>query len=92
MKRNDIVICKNDDYWRPYGRIWKKGVGDHFIIINCMREVLAIKEKDLEVNNEYDGFWGTSGNGCSTERFQRMPSLRRLKQMASKRNKGIWRK
>lgn len=92
MKRNDIVGDR-DAQWVMYGRVNRVLDAEHVEVIDCGRMFRKVRISDLEVFNDYRGFWDTSGR--VRERypvFIRMPSLRRLKQMALRHNPSVFRK
>jgi hypothetical protein len=88
MRRNTIVRNKNDNGpWSPFGRVTRRIDATHVEVIDCGKIVRICDVADLEVHNEYKGF-RNAHNG----RFYRMPTLRRLKQMAARYDKTVWRK
>jgi hypothetical protein len=86
MRRNDIVMESKGEGWSPYGRINRR-VGDKWEVIDCMRNISLYAETELNVCNDYKGF-----HEHYNERFIRMPTLRRLKQMAARYNKRVWKR
>lgn len=90
MKRNDIVYYNKDDCFKPYGRINKTVSDTHVQVIDCGKFVRILPICDLTLVENYTGYWYCSGNGCATERFHRMPTLRRLKQMTARYDPSVW--
>lgn len=87
MKRNDVVLVDKNMY-RFYGRVNRKIDDDHYEVIYCGRNWGIIHVSELELDNSYKGKprWG------QPEIFDRMPSLRKLKQMAAYYDKKVWKK
>jgi hypothetical protein len=92
MKRNDVVTLPADGgHWLPYGRINRK-VGDKFEVIYCDRNVRLHDPSELEVII-YKGRWDRHFiAGEWFEYWMKMPTLRKLKQMASGYNPKVWKK
>lgn len=87
MKRNDIVLIGDDNQFLFYGRIVKVLPNDYFLTIDCGKYCFIIHKDSLKLDNNYKGF-----TDKYTKRFIRMPTLRKLKQMASQYNKKVWKK
>lgn len=110
MRRNDVVMLKEPDMYRSYGRIVRI-IGDRALWIDCGRFINFTALVDLEVV-DYKGRIEWSSDGTRTyfhrgadnwpdfsrvkferpaDHFERMPSLRKLKQMASRyAGKNAW--
>lgn len=76
MRRNDIIHII-EPHFQPYGRIISKVDDDHFKVVTCFRDVSIRHRDELVIRNDYKGHWWL-------DRFYRMPTLRKLKQMAWK--------
>lgn len=86
MRRNDVVLVGKPDMWNFYGRINRLVGCDRAEVIYCGRNWGEFVLADLRLANDYRGY--TDHNG----RFERMPSLRKLKQMAARYDKNVWRR
>lgn len=89
MKRNDIVVETDEKAagapWTPYGRVNKVIDETHVEVIDCFRDITVYDVKDLKVVENYKGRFD---NG----HLRRMPSLRKLKQMAFCYHPDVWKK
>lgn len=99
LRRNDVVMEREScGHWSPMGRVWKRHDADHVIVIDCMKNVAVYHEDELKLMAEYTGFlkdgyivYDFDDEGMVIEesrrttpdRFVYMPTLRRLKRMAS---------
>lgn len=87
LKRNDIVGEKEPNgFFAPYGRIIKRVDSDHVLVVDCNKDLTIYQDVDLDIFNDYKGY-----HDCRN-RYRRMSSLRKLKQMASRYHPEIWRK
>lgn len=88
MRRNDVVLVGKPDLYRFYGRI--VSVGELIEVVDCGRNRRFMPADELEPTDykgrdEYD--WKGGGG-----RFLRMPTLRKLKQMAARYDKTVWKR
>jgi hypothetical protein len=86
MRRNDVVLVGKPDMWNFYGRINRILDEAHAEVICCGKHVRRMPMTDLTVDNEYKGY------AHEGERFRRMPTLRRLKQMAARYSPEVWKR
>lgn len=104
MKRNDIVR-KDADGWF-YGRVVRVLDPETVLWICCGLHIHVTKKEALVVDNAYGGFIerktvyakgnhkGIGGDEhiSETSRLRRLPTLRRLKQLASRyHGRNVWR-
>lgn len=96
MRRNRIVYEKADSgHWTPYGRVNKVFKDGSVQVIWCTKQVRTYQPDELVVVHNYNGRYDYDyRNGYTDEelllytgttfrpmpRFNRMPTLRRLKQ------------
>ncbi len=92
-----MVISVKDDRggWSPYGRI-NRYMGDgKWEIILCTKHIEVHDEANLEVQ-DYKGRWEKrsfyADEANASYYFMRMPTLRKLKQMAAYYNRKAWKK
>ena len=87
LRRNDIVRKASDGWF--YGRVNRRIDDTHVEVICCGKHITIYEDSELTLENDYQGFWrGTSEFPV----FQRMPTLRRLKQRASEYQDEVWKK
>lgn len=89
MRRNDIVYDKTDNApWIYYGRIVRLIDSETALWINCNREIHITRLENLVKVDGYKGKWEPRGD---FEYWVPMPTLRRLKQMASMwHERNVW--
>jgi hypothetical protein len=86
FKKGQIVTSKLDSAFVFYSRVSRVFENLGLVeVITCGAHVLVYKPEHLEVS-DYKGCVMRNGH------FQFMPSLRKLKQMAAKYDKTVWRK
>jgi hypothetical protein len=85
MRRNDVVEVGKPDLYNFYGRIISVR-GDQAYVVCCGAHHRWMPVSELRVS-DYRGY-----QDHHTGRFRRMPSLRRLKQMAARYDKAIWKR
>lgn len=85
LRRNDIVLVGNDKSYRFYGRINCVLSNDMYEVIYCGSNWGIVPINELEYTPEYSGYMDKG-------RRIRMPSLRKLKQAASRYDKRVWRR
>lgn len=83
MKRNDIVFPKANRVF--YGRVVKT-FKDYVLVIDTGQYIVKYRRDQLDVVN-YKGSYDRV-----KKRFDRMPTLRKLKQRASHYNSTVWNK
>lgn len=84
MKRNDVVLVGPIDMHNFYGRI-NRMIDDQFAeVIYCGRNWGVKRIVDLKVD-DYKGY-------IEDGRYHRMPTLRKLKQMAARYDKRVWKR
>lgn len=81
MKRNDVVLVGKPDMYNFYGRINRMVDSYHAEVICCGKHFQIYPIYDLRLDNAYKG-----------NEHGRMPTLRKLKQMASQYNNKVWKK
>lgn len=84
FRRNDIVRPNKDGYF--YGRVVRRIDDTHVQVIDCGSMITDYADTDL-IAEDYKGYWR---DGRTV--FVRMPTLRRLKQMAAYYRDDVWRK
>lgn len=92
VKRNAIVGDR-EAMIGSYGRVSRVLDAEHVEVIDCGRMFRKVRIADLAIANDYRGYW--DDRGPLRERhpvFVRMPSLRKLKQMALRYNPSVFRK
>lgn len=86
LRRNDLVVLRNDPAGFWPGRIWRRLDENHVEVIDCGKKVIAYHEDDLELS-DYKGRWDwcrdPDNNYGNTPRWRFMTSLRQLKKNAS---------
>jgi hypothetical protein len=85
MRRNDVVLVGRDRMYSFYGRINRILDDAHAEVICCGKHCQAVPMSDLVVDKNYKGY---SDNGL----WNRMPTLRKLKQMAARYNPEVWKR
>jgi hypothetical protein len=85
MRRNDVVLVGRDRMYSFYGRINRILDDGHAEVICCGKHCQAVPMSDLVVDKNYKGY---SVNGL----WNRMPTLRKLKQMAARYNPEVWKR
>jgi hypothetical protein len=89
FKRNDVVFEKKPECgFTLYGRINRILSATEIEVIDCGKFFTVYRPDQLE-KIEYKGYWWKYGDKL---RFNRMPSLRKLKQMAARYDKRVWKK
>lgn len=96
MKRNSVVMAKEPEMYRFYGRISRFIGKYHAEVIDCGRYRSIIALKDLE-EVDYKGKWETRLIVRGEERLEfeywnPMPTLRKLKQMSRCYDDFVWKK
>lgn len=94
LRRNDIVLVPSirdgtPDHsgFRMYGRVWRRVSPDEVEVIDCGKYVQVLRDEWLE-KSDYKG----SPFFHHPERFNFMPTLRRLKQITAFYYPEVWRK
>jgi len=91
VKRNDIVGSKLGGGYMVFGRIIRRIDETHVEVVDCGKHITVYADEDLEVHNDYKGYWDTWGR-ADRPVFRRMPTLRKLKQTASYYQEAAWKK
>lgn len=86
MKRNDIVLVKSNGMHSFYGRVNRVIAADLVEVICCGKHCETYRLSELELDNDYSGYSDSRGV------WFRMPTLRKLKQMASFHNPEVWKR
>lgn len=96
IKCNNIVTPakRNKGDPCPYGRVSRFIDHDHVEVIDCGRFITVYHIDDLEVITNYTGYWRhiVDSKGYEYAIHVRMPSLRKLKQMAACYDRTVWKK
>lgn len=93
MKRNAVVAEITDAPWALYGRITRLLGGGLAEIIDSRGHLRRVPLDALEPHAGYRGYWDMrSPLREAYPVFRRMPSLRKLKQMASRTTPSVFRK
>lgn len=94
LRRNDVVLVPSirdgvPDYsgFRMYGRVWRRVSPDEVEVIDCGKYVQVFRDEWLEKSDYKGSFFFHR-----PELFNRMPTLRRLKQITAFYNPQVWRK
>ena len=95
FKRNAIVTEKEGEGWLPYGRVIRFINDEYVEVIDTIKNITTYHIDELIVV-DYKGYWESSDiQGSLRERFpiyHRMPSMRKLKQIASGYHPLIWKR
>ena len=91
VKVNDIIANKQDTCFASYGRVSRIFNDGRVETIDCGKYIRVCYPDDLEIYNDYTGYWSRS-RPEQYPLFIRMPSLRRLKRMAAHYDKTVWKK
>lgn len=102
LRRNDIVVELDPKGapWSPYGRVNRRIDATHVEVIDCCKHCTVYADVDLKKVIDYTGYDRvkkrydpvTDEDIILAVYTLRMPSLRKLKQLASRYNKRVWRK
>lgn len=84
LRRNDVVIERNNRGWAFYGRVWKRLDESRVVVIDCGKRVTIYDEGDL-ILSSYKGDYEYQ----NPSRFRYMPNLRKLKKMAKWYNPNL---
>lgn len=91
MKRNDVVFVGSF-----YGRINRKVDDEHYEIVDAGRYFRILHVSEFEHTPEYKGKWSSWNHRDEfvpdNPKFYRMHSLRKLKQLAARFDKKVWKK
>jgi len=94
LRRNDVVCNKNGDGpWVPYGRVNRRIDDGHVEVIDTQRYMEIYADYELE-RIDYVGRWDDQYSDLRREYpiYIRMPTLRKLKQMAGRYNPTVWKR
>jgi hypothetical protein len=96
IKPRDVIYNNKDAPCLVYGRVSRILANGRVETIDCGRFVRICDPKDLTVA-DYAGYWDGEQHGATEVRikfpvWQAMPSLRKLKAMAARYDKSVWKK
>jgi len=86
LRRNDVVLVRPDQMYSFYGRVVRMIDPDHAEVICCGKHCETYPLSDLKGDNAYKGYVDRRGV------WNRMPTLRKLKQMAAFYNPEVWKR
>jgi hypothetical protein len=86
LRRNDIVVPIKNDGYVFFGRV-NRVIGNRIEVIDCGKCIINAPMSDYKKEN-YKGYWENDMDG-NPKRYQKMPTLRKLKQITSRYNPGI---
>lgn len=102
IKRNDVVYSKHDAKAGHvlYGRVNRIMPDGMIETIDCGRYIRIQHSSDLVIDNDYRGYYYTvyisqrdeDGELKTYQVWRSMTGLRRLKQMAARYDKTVWKK
>ena len=93
IKRRAVVSeSSTGGGWSPYGRV-NRFINDEYVeVVDCTRHVVVYHISEIKATN-YNGRWEVTGPLREQYPvFNRMPSMRKLKQMRAGYDKLIWKK
>lgn len=87
LRRNDVVIKRDNSGFEFYGRVWKRFDDHHVWVIDCGKHVRVYHEDDLALSDYIGNYkWQhhPDNHYGNPVRWRHMTGLRKLKIMARK--------